>query len=364
MKSGLVLGGLSALLFEIPQPAVAETEMLPDPEPVQYLRACDVMGAGFIQLPQSDVCLKIGGYVSYEVSAGADVYTGERRKSWGQHTKAKLNADARSETELGSLNTFFEIETNFTDGTDEGASFSAATIELGGLLIGASDSQFDVWLGSAGNVSSDDVIPYVGGMTNQVSYTVRLGNGLSAMFGGEQGASADKSSSGGEVEDEEEGDGLDTPDMQDHLIDSYMPHLVGGLKLERHWGAIATVLGCDSVFQEIAAKVRLDLRLGGPLTAFVMAGYQSDPEKPNYYGAWDGTYAAWSGLSASLSPKLTLNSQVAYADSGTYALAFNADYEVVPGLIVTPELDYTAFGSRSATSGDAFAGVLSIQRNF
>ena len=110
--------------------------------------------------------------------------------------------------------------------------------------------------------------------------------------------------------------------MQDHLIDGYMPHLVGGLKLERHWGAIATVLGYDSVFQEIAAKVRMDIRLGGPFTAFVMGGYQSDPEKPNYYGAWDGTYAAWSGLSASLSPKLTLNSQIAYADSGTYALAF------------------------------------------
>lgn len=354
MKSGLVLGGLSALLFEIPHPAAADTGVVPDAEPAQYLRACDVMGAGFIQLPQSDACLKIGGSVTFDLSAGPDVYTGQRKKTWGLHTKAKLNADVRSETEFGRLNTFVEIESNFTDGVADGVSLTVATIELGGLLVGASDSQFRSWLHSAGHVLSDDVIPYAGSMTNQISYRTHLGNGFSAMLGAEQGAHAESSGQRGE----------NARSPQNHLIDSYLPHLVGGLRYERNWGALASVLGYDSVTKKIAAKLRLDFKIGSNVSAFVMAGYKSDPEAPNYFGAWAGTYAAWSGFSAALAPKLTFNSQVAYADSGTSALAFNVDYEVAPGLIVTPELDYTSFGSKSAASGDALAGLLSVQRDF
>ncbi|MET2831037.1 porin [Mesorhizobium shangrilense] len=352
MKQGIVLRGVSTLLFNVPYVYAANTAALADPEPDQYVRVCDAMGAGFLKLPGSETCLKIGGYVSYEVTAGADVNSGERKRTWSQQTKAALRADTQSQTELGILRTYIEIEDTVTDGIDEGAALSEGMIGLNGLQVGASGSQFDSWLGSAGNVPSDDVVASAGGMTNQINYTASFGSGLSAMFGAEQGAK-DKG---------DDGDGEDN--AHDYTIDSYVPHLVGGLKFERNWGAIATVVGYDSVIEGVAAKMRLDVQLGDTFSAFIMGGYQSDPEKPNYFGAWKGTYAAWGGISVSPSPKVTFNSQAAYEDSGTYALALNLDYEIAPGFIISPGLNYTSFDSDPTKPDDALSGIVSIQRDF
>lgn len=343
MKQGLVLGGLSALLFEVPYVYAAGTAAIGGEEPAQYVRVCDAMGAGFYQLPQSETCLKIGGSVSYEVTGGADVYSGERLRSLSKTATATLNTETRSPTELGMLSSFIEFEDNVVDGIDEGMTLGELTIELNGLKVGASGSQFDSWLDSAGNVLSDDVIAYGGGMTNQINYTAHFGSGFSAMLGVEEGSKDDE---------------------HDYRVGNYVPHIVGGLKLDRPWGAIATVIGYDSVIEEVAAKVRLDLKLDDSLSAFIMGGYQSDPEKPNYFGAWKGTYAAWGGVSVSISPTVTFNSQAAYEESGKYALALNLDYEVVPGFMITPELNYTSFGSDPSKPDDAFAGTVSIGCDF
>ncbi|WP_181178327.1 porin [Mesorhizobium sp. B4-1-3] len=347
---------MSALLFEVPSASMAAQVAIADPYTDRYLRVCEVMGSGYFYIPQSDICLRVTGSVEYDVAAGPDVYTGKPSKTWKQTAKAALQLDTKAETELGILSTYFGIEGSFADGADDGIAFSGATIELSGWEVGATDSQFDTWLGSAGNVLDDDVVPYAGGMTNQVNYTAFLGSGLSVLIGAEQGTK-DESGDQGEESEKLQAD--------DHLIDSYVPHLVGGVKLGKDWGAIATVLGYDSVAKEFAAKVRLDVQLNDSVSAFLMGGYQSDHEKPNYFGAWDGTYAAWSGISASLSPKATFNSQIALADSGTYALAINVDYEAVPGFIITPELDYVSFGAVSQSDfDDALGGVVSIKREF
>ncbi|AWC20920.1 Porin omp2a precursor [Aminobacter sp. MSH1] len=343
MKRGLVLGGVSALLFEVPYVHAVDTAAIRDEEPAQFVRACDAMGAGFYQLPQSETCLKIGGSVGYDVTGGADVYSGERLRSLSRTVTATLYAETRSQTELGMLSSYFEFEDSVVDGVDEGMTLGDLIIDLNGLKVGASGSQFDSWLDSAGNVLSDDVIAYAGGMTNLINYTANVGNGLSAMFGVEEGS--------------KDGD-------HDYRTGSYVPHFVGGLKLDRPWGAIATVIGYDTVIEEAAAKVRLDLKLSDTLSVFIMGGYQSDPEKPNYFGAWKGTYAAWGGVSVSLSPTVTFNSQAAYESSGKYALALNLDYEVVPGFLITPELNYTSFGGDPSKPDDAFAGTVSIECDF
>ncbi|MBZ9756965.1 porin [Mesorhizobium sp. ESP6-5] len=344
---GQILGWMSALLFEVPLVHATDAVSLRDYDPSQNVSICATMGEGFVQLPQSPTCVRISGSVEYEITAGADPSSGERRKTWGQSTSATLYGDVRTQTEQGMLRAHFELESNIVDGVNEGVTFSEGVIGLGGIQVGASSSQFDSWLDSAGNVLNDDVIPYAGGKTNQLNYTASLGSGISAMLGAEQGDEGD----------DEKGD-------QGHAIDSYMPHLVGGLKLERNWGAIGTVIGYDSVVEEVAAKARLDLKLGDTFSVFAMGGYQSNPGAPNYFGAWNGTYAAWGGLSVFLLPKLTLNGQAGYEDAGTYALAFNFDYEIAPGFTVTPELDYTVFGSDPSKPSDALGGMISIQRDF
>ena len=185
-------------------------------------------------------------------------------KSWTKHTRATLRFDARSETELGTLRSYIETRFDYQAGRlgddDEGFNNSYADqsetlahgyIELGGFRVGVTDSQFDTFTGSAGNVIFDDVIDYGGGRTNQISYTFAGGNGFSATVGLEQGELA-------------------------HIIDDYMPHVVAGLKFEQGWGAISGVAGYDALQEEFAGKIRLDVKFTDVLSAFIMGGYQSD----------------------------------------------------------------------------------------
>ncbi|MEK1852823.1 MAG: porin, partial [Phyllobacterium sp.] len=122
------------------------------------------------------------------------------------------------------------------------------------------------------------------------------------------------------------------------------------------------------------------------ISAFVMGGYQSDYSSPdvdpvtgiisntdnrNWFGEWEGDWAAWAGFSAKLTDKATLNGQGAYEEEGTYAFALNVAYELVPGFVITPEINYTKFDGARADlsefnggSDDAFGGIIRFQRNF
>jgi hypothetical protein len=44
-----------------------------------------------------------------------------------------------------------------------------------------------------------------------------------------------------------------------------------------------------------------------------------DPNDRNFFGAWEGDWAAWAGFSAKLSDKATLNGQGAYEEEGKKA---------------------------------------------
>ncbi|RUV24999.1 porin, partial [Mesorhizobium sp. M1A.T.Ca.IN.004.03.1.1] len=59
-------------------------------------------------------------------------------------------------------------------------------------------------------------------------------------------------------------------------IDSYVPHVVGGVKYTQGWGAISGVIAYDSNYEEVAGKLRLDVNVSDALSLFVMAGYGTD----------------------------------------------------------------------------------------
>ena len=117
-------------------------------------------------------------------------------------------------------------------------------------------------------------------------------------------------------------------------------------------------------------------------SAWIMGGYQSDYDdsfdpsrrvldERNWFGTWEGDWAAWGGISVKATDKATINAQAAWEDEGTYALALNVAYELVPGFTITPEINYTKFdGARqdcsdaNGGSDDAFGGIIRFQRNF
>ncbi|WP_246694518.1 porin, partial [Mesorhizobium sp. M2E.F.Ca.ET.209.01.1.1] len=97
-----------------------------------------------------------------------------------------------------------------------------AWIQLGGLRVGKDESAFDTFVGYAGAVIQDTIVPYGDFDTNVVQYYFDAGSGFSAVVSLEEGE--------GSV----------------GTIDSYVPHVVGGVKYKQDWGAITGVVAYDS----------------------------------------------------------------------------------------------------------------------
>ena len=109
----------------------ADAVVVAEPEPVEYVRVCDVYGAGFYYMPGTETCLKVSGYMRYDIGVG-DINglqsidkkdfletNGEDRftdETWNKIARFQLRVDARSETELGTLRAY--VAANFQWDTD------------------------------------------------------------------------------------------------------------------------------------------------------------------------------------------------------------------------------------------------------
>ncbi|RUZ59795.1 porin, partial [Mesorhizobium sp. M7A.F.Ca.CA.002.06.1.1] len=157
-------------------------------------------------------------------------------------------------------------------------------------------------------------------------------------------------------------------------IDSYVPHVVGGVKYTQGWGAITGVAAYDSTFEEYAGKVRLDVNASSALSLFLMAGYGTDKNiDRNFYKQWGGNWAVWGGGTYKFNEKTSFNLQVSADDDKNYGVAANVAYDVVPGFTVTAEVDYNHDGKFGqidnrnwvgATKENSVGGLLRFQRDF
>jgi hypothetical protein len=355
-----LLLGSAAALVAVSGARAADAVVVAEPEPVEYVRVCDTYGAGFFYIPGTETCLKFSGYMRFDAHAGDKAYEGGELATYDARSRLSFRIDARNETELGTLRSFAELRFNYNNGANSGVELNNGFIELGGFRIGASDSQFTSYLGYLGSIISDDVIEPGAYVTNQVSYTFAGGNGFSATIGLEQGDNSGFSNY--------------YRVNQNYVVKDYMPHVVAGAKFEQAWGGIGGLVGYDSNSEEWAGKIRVDVKFTDAVSAWVQGGYKSngDEYRNNYFGRWNGDYAIWGGLAAKVSEKATFNVQGAYEDDGTFAAAANVAYELVPGFVITPEINYTKFdGDRkrltagsNGNNDDAFAGVIRFQRNF
>ncbi|RUU59456.1 porin, partial [Mesorhizobium sp. M2C.T.Ca.TU.009.01.2.1] len=125
------------------------------------------------------------------------------------------------------------------------------------------------------------------------------------------------------------------------LIDSYMPHVVGGVKWTQGWGGISGVVAYNSNWEEWAGKVRLDVNVNDAFSLFVMGGYGTDDNAPrNFYKVWGGNWAVWGGGTYKFNEKTSFNLQVSYDEAKEFGLAANVAYTIVPGFSVITELDW------------------------
>ena len=386
-----LLLGSAAALIAVSGARAADAVVVAEPEPAEYVKICDVYGAGYFYIPGTETCLRIGGYVREDIGVGdagsfdgvnhvTDHQNGDDNSTYWKNTRFTLKTWTGQETELGTLKTYTEYRINFGNSYgdyDDGHTIAAngaggwqarnkssalefAWIQLGGLRVGADESAFDTFIGYAGNVINDTIVPYGNFQTNVIQYYFDAGNGLSAVVSLEEGS--------GEV----------------GTIDSYVPHVVGGLKYTQGWGAITGVVSYDSNYEEVAGKVRLDVNATNELSLFLMAGYGTDDNLNDhtnnidalgrgFYKQWGGNWALWGGGTYKFNEKTSFNLQASYDDWKDIGVAANVAYTVVPGLTVTAEVDWQQVGQKAvdndsvwvlATKKNNVGGLLRFQRDF
>jgi hypothetical protein len=387
-----LLLGSAAALVAVSGARAADAVVIAEPEPMEYVRVCDVYGTGFYYIPGTETCLRIGGYVQYDIGVGdalgitswdkldaAEDGDLDENDTYFKRARISLQLDARSETELGTLRGYVEMRFNDDQSTTGAFGFSGQTqswevnhgyIELGGFRVGKTDSLFSTFTGYAGNVINDDIAVAYGPFdTNQISYTWVGGNGFSAAIALEEGG-------GDDYLFDTDGDGdLDVAgDL--YTLDSYVPHVVGGLSWTQGWGGISAVVGYDANWEEWAGKVRLDVNATEQLSLWVMAGYKSGADEdflgvdgldnPNYYGQWSGDWAVYGGGTYQATEKASINVQLAYDEGENFSAVANVDYTLVPGFRVIPELVYVDNFDDEVGDGDndAFGGFLRLRRSF
>ncbi|WP_412049462.1 porin [Hoeflea sp. Naph1] len=388
-----LLLGSAAALVAVSGARAADAIVAAEPEPVEYVRVCDAFGTGFFYIPGTETCLRIHGYLRYDIGGG-DLF--ERTSNTGEETYFKrarfaFRTSTASETEMGTLRTYTEVRFNYdtnanyntavAGAADGYATLSSSTlnfawIQLGGLRVGKDESRFITFTGYAGGLMNDDYLFAAGHYdTNLISYTYDSGP-FSATLALEQGD--DSYGAVGTKYNAANINGASTTDGSGNWgIDDYMPHVVAGIGYTAGMVQLRGVFAWDSRDDfggtergGWAGKIRADVTLNDRASVFAMLLYG---ENSSGYTTWsdglatDETFAVIAGGSYQLTDKAAFNIQGNWRESNTaansdaWSLGANVAYELVPGLTVTPEVLYVDKGT--ADDGK-FGGYFRVQRSF
>ncbi len=238
-----LLLGSAAVLVAATGAKAADAVVVAEPEPVEYVRVCDAYGSGFFYIPGTETCLSISGYVWFQIAASGNQVAGadtgaafSSANTWGVSSRARLNFDARSDTEWGTLRGFIRVQSTFnaysaaavpgivggpngTGSRDGNATIDQAFIELGGFRMGYSESAWaQTQGGGASNWGSHSWHGmYYGYQQRQlIAYTLQGGNGF---FG--------------------------TISVENDANGNYTPDVVAKIGVNQGWGAVWAKVGYD-----------------------------------------------------------------------------------------------------------------------
>lgn len=341
----LLIGSAAALVAV--SGARAADAVVAEPEAVEYVKVCDAYGAGFFYIPGTETCLKIGGYVRYQI----DYSNGD--SGWRKAAKASVNLTASSDTELGTLTSYIEFSAANLSGNTNGLyvekgvvkqdgllNLDYAWISLGGLTMGYHDTAFGGGLDGEGGTGG------YGDQTHLISYTFSGGNGFSATLSAEE----------------------------DTYNDNWVPNLVGKVSYSAGtvgvdlWAAYDDKDYKGTILEEKAAfnlKGRVSVAVGDAGSLKVLAFYSNHS---NFYNT-DGRWSVGASYSHKVSDKLALTGVVQYVGDTNFEAATNpsalrlgavADYTIVPGFAAKLAVTYKKPSVGKASTG----GFLRFQRSF
>ncbi|MGO7213368.1 porin [Rhizobium leguminosarum] len=133
----------SAAAFAASTPVLAADAIVAaEPEPVEYVRVCDAYGTGYFYIPGTETCLKIEGYIRFQVNVG-DNPGGDNDSDWDAVTRGQVQFTAKSDTEYGPLTGVIVMQFNADNATDQEAILDSAYLDVAGFRAGLFYSWWD-----------------------------------------------------------------------------------------------------------------------------------------------------------------------------------------------------------------------------
>jgi len=150
MNIKMILVSTTAALAAISGAQAADAIVAAEPEPVEYVRVCDAYGSGYFYIPGTETCLKISGYVRFQVNAGpnASATTGNgtyvaNDSDWDAYTRGQVQFTAKSDTEYGPLTGVIVLQTNADNASSQQVKLDSAYIDIAGFRAGLFYSWWD-----------------------------------------------------------------------------------------------------------------------------------------------------------------------------------------------------------------------------
>jgi hypothetical protein len=339
----LLLGSAAALAV-VSGAQAADAVVAAEPEPMEYVKVCDAYGTGFFYIPGTETCLKIGGQARYEKRFVKD---DNARTIYDNHSRIKLDVEARNDSEWGTVYSWFRIQGDQVNNDSKGLNWYYY-FGIGGLEFGNFDSQWAKFFGYGGRTDDGGIYTADWNFPDSrqyVSYTADFGSwkGYISLDN-----DADEFYAGGE----EHSVGGEAP----HRGRKYMPDVNGGVSGTFGDYSFAAGVAYDESAEAFAVKkvIRGDIGMFG----FTVMGLYSNSDE-NIYFNYDG-FSAIVGLSAKVTDTITLSKDVQWFDNGDWRLVGDVNWEVAQGFSVLVEGVYFARDNDI----DTRAGMLRFQRSF
>ncbi|MCT8990923.1 porin [Chelativorans sp. SCAU2101] len=371
----LLIGSAAAAVAGASAAQAADAIVVPEPEPMEYVRVCDVYGAGFFYIPGTETCLKVGGLVRFEIGAHDPDEFDPRDTDHGWNTlaRAEVTLDARSETEYGTLRGYIRLRADSTmraptmaPGVNEGEMLSNglgdyhafvqdAIIELGGLSMGLTDTLYDA--GISGEFDRGG-----GARVHFLRYTFDAAQGVQLAVALEE---ADR----------------------DY---DYTPNVVGKIGFSQGWGGANLWGAYDATAEEFAVKAIVTANLTETIFLEGIATYESGPSfysvdpyngvgVPVVLPAFAGIGAEWSAgglIGARFTPKFkgSIGAQY-FSDAGhlgdrglgyevdVLRAGVTLDYQIVQNFNAKLAVNYVN-ADGGPVDADGWTGFLRFDRTF
>ncbi|WP_283194933.1 porin [Rhizobium sp. AN80A] len=135
----LLLGSAAALAV-VSGAQAADAIVAAEPEAVEYVRVCDAYGTGYFYIPGTETCLKIEGYVRFQVDVGPNE---SGSSDWDAFTRGQVQFTAKSDTEYGPLTGVIVLQANADNAAEQATILDSAYIDIAGFRAGLFYSWWD-----------------------------------------------------------------------------------------------------------------------------------------------------------------------------------------------------------------------------